>query len=163
LCATLCGGPRAVYARPAVLRIMHDLDGLDPAAASRRIWTVTYEPRYLAANAEAIERQMQRELETPTPLHAADLQFQALVDFDASGRLSSVRAPTLILTGDCDLLIPSHNSRILAELIPKARLSVLAGHAHRVIWEATAQCAGLIGDFLEHTGEAADAAYTAAE
>ena len=49
----------------------------------------------LAAKADKVERQMQRELETPTPLHAADLQFQAFVDFDTSEALSSVHSPTL--------------------------------------------------------------------
>ncbi len=148
LCATLCGGARAIYARPAVIGIMHDLDGLDPATAARRIWTVTYEPSYLAANAAKVEQQMQRELENRTPLHAADLQFQAFVDFDVSKALPAVRAPTLVMTGDRDLLIPPHNSEVLAELIPHARLEILSGHAHRVIWEATAECAQLVGDFV---------------
>jgi 3-oxoadipate enol-lactonase len=155
LCATLCGGPRAVYARPAVTSIMHDLDGLDPAAAARRIWTVTYEPGYLAANAEKIEQQMQRELEHPTPLHAADLQFQAFVDFDTSHALASVRAPTLVMTGDRDLLIPPRNSKLLAESIPGAQLVILDGYAHRVIWETTGRCVELIGDFLQRQGNSA--------
>src|SRR5882724_11452169 len=135
LCATLCGGRRAIYARPTVISIMHDLDGLDPAAAARRIWTVTYEPKYLAANVDKVERQMQRELETPTPLHAADLQFQAFVDFDTSEALSSVRSPTLILPG----------------------------FAHRVIWESTGQCVALIGNFLEQTQAPANAGDSYAE
>jgi 3-oxoadipate enol-lactonase len=158
LCATLCGGRRAVYARPTVMSIMHDLDGLDPADAARRIWTVTYEPQYLAANVDKVERQMQRELETPTPLHAADLQFQAFVDFDTSEALSSVSTPTLIMTGDGDVLIPPRNSEVMAELIPDAQLVILRGFAHRVIWESTAQCVTLIGNFLEQTQETANAA-----
>jgi pimeloyl-ACP methyl ester carboxylesterase len=163
LCATLCGGRRAVYARPTVISIMHDLDGLDPTAAARRIWTVTYEPKYLAANVDKVERQMQRELETPTPLHAADLQFQAFVDFDTSEALSSVRSPTLIMTGDGDVLIPPRNSEVLAELIPDAQLVILPGFAHRVIWESTGQCVTLIGNFLEQTQAAANAGGSYAE
>src|SRR5512133_4043776 len=31
LCATMCGGRRAIYARASVLRVMRDLDGLGPA------------------------------------------------------------------------------------------------------------------------------------
>jgi 3-oxoadipate enol-lactonase len=157
LCATLCGGRRAVYARPTVISIMHDIDGLDPAATARRIWTVTYDPKYLAANVDKVERQMQRELETPTPLHAADLQFQAFVDFDTSEALASVRSPTLIMTGDGDVLIPPRNSEVLAELIPDAQLVILPGFAHRVIWESTGPCVTLIGNFLEQTQAVANA------
>jgi 3-oxoadipate enol-lactonase len=149
LFATLCGGPRAAYAGPTAMRVMHDLEGMTPAEAARRMWTVTYEPRYLAANRDQIERQMQLEIQYPTPLHAADLQFQALVDFDSSTALPSVRARTLIVTGDRDQLIPPRNSEVLANLIPDARLTVLRGHGHRAIWEAPRQCVALVADFLE--------------
>jgi 3-oxoadipate enol-lactonase len=148
--ATLCGGTRAAYADASVMRVMHDLEGLTPAEAARRIWTVTYEPNYLAANRDKIERQMQLETESPTPLHAADLQFQALVDFDSSTALPGVRAPTLVVTGDRDHLIPPRNSEVIADLIPGAHLIVLRGRGHRAIWEAPAQCMALVADFLEN-------------
>jgi 3-oxoadipate enol-lactonase len=149
LCATLCGGPKAVYATPAVIRIMRDLDGMDPVTIARRIWTVTYEPGYLAKNADKAEAQMRRELEQLTPLHAADLQFQAFADFDASARLGAVRVPTMVLTGDRDILIRPENSRILAGLIPGASLNVIRGCAHRVFWEATEECVRRIRSFLD--------------
>jgi pimeloyl-ACP methyl ester carboxylesterase len=151
LFATLCGGARAAYAGRTAMRVMHNLEGVAPAEAARRIWAVTYEPRYLAANRDKIERQMQLEIENPTPLHAADLQFQALVDFDSSKALPSVRARTLIVTGDRDQLIPPRNSEVLADLIPEARLAFLRGHGHRAIWEAPRQCLGLVADFLERS------------
>jgi 3-oxoadipate enol-lactonase len=158
LCATLCGGSKAVYAGARVMGVMRDLEGLDPAEAAHRIWTVTYSPSYLAANRDKAERQMQREIVHPTPLHAADLQFQAFVDFDASKVLPSLRCRTLVMTGDADELILPRNSKILAELIPGARLVILPGCGHRAIWEATDRCAALIGDFLEEEREQDDGA-----
>jgi 3-oxoadipate enol-lactonase len=158
LFATLCGGPRAAYAGPTAMRVMHNLEGLSPAEAARRMWAVTYEPRYLAANRDKIERQMQLEVKNPTPLHAADLQFQALVDFDSSKALPDVRARTLIVTGDGDQLIPPRNSEVLADLLPEARLTVLRGHGHRAIWEAPRRCVALVADFLEPRGDLEDAA-----
>jgi 3-oxoadipate enol-lactonase len=149
LCATLCGGPRTVYAEPAVIEVMRNLEGMDPAEAARRISTVTYAPAYLDANRDAVERQMLREIAYPTPLHAADLQFQAFVDFDSSEALASVRSPTLVMTGDRDELIPPRNSEILAELIPNAQLAILRGCGHRAMWESTSQCVALVGNFLE--------------
>jgi pimeloyl-ACP methyl ester carboxylesterase len=158
LCATLCGGRKAVSAGPSVIAVMRDLEGLAPAEAARRIWSVTYEPRYLAANLDKIEQQMQREIENPTPLHAADLQFQAFADFDIAEMLPSLRVPTLIITGDSDMLIPPKNSEILARLIVGARLEALEGCGHRVIWEATDRCVSLIGDFLEQASKEEDGA-----
>jgi 3-oxoadipate enol-lactonase len=149
LFATFCGGPRTAFARPAVMSLMHDLDGMTPAEAARRVWTVTYEPGYLAANLDKVECQMLLEIENPTPLHAADLQFQAFADFDSSRALPGVRTRTLILTGDKDQLIPPQNSKVLADLIPGARIVFLRGRGHRALWEASGECAALIADFLE--------------
>ena len=95
LVATLCGGSRAIYARSAVMSLMRNLERMTPSDAARRIWTVTYEPSYLAANRDKVERQMQLEIENPTPLHASDLQFQAFADFDSSEALRSMRCRTL--------------------------------------------------------------------
>jgi pimeloyl-ACP methyl ester carboxylesterase len=45
-------------------------------------------------------------------------------------RLSRIRAPTLVLTGDADRLVPFANSEVLAKAIPGARLHVLKGAGH---------------------------------
>jgi pimeloyl-ACP methyl ester carboxylesterase len=86
------------------------------------------------------------------------LQFQALVDFDSSTALPGVRAPTLVVTGDRDRLIPPRNSEVIADLIPGAQLIVLRGRGHRAIWEAPAQCTALVADFLENREDFARAA-----
>ena len=148
LCATMCGGPRATYAEPSVVRVMRDLDGLSAEQIARRIWQVTYAPHYLEQNLESAKDQMQREIALPTPLHAADLQFQAFAEFDGSHALSHIKCPTLVLTGDLDKLIPPQNSRILAKLIPSATLVVMPGGGHRVLWEAVENCTTLITEFL---------------
>jgi pimeloyl-ACP methyl ester carboxylesterase len=148
LCATMCGGPRAIYASSSVVSVMRDLDGLSPEEAARRIWKVTYAPGYLERHPEAAEAQMRREIALPTPLHAADLQFQAFAEFDGSKALSSIRCPTLILTGDLDQLISPQNSRMMAKFIPGAELVVIAGLGHRFIWEATEECVSLLSGFF---------------
>ena len=115
LCATMAGGPSATYAEPPVVRVMRDLDGLTPEQAARRIWNVTYAPGYLDKHRALAEEQMQREIALPTPLHAADLQFQAFAEFDGSQQLARIRSPTLVLTGDLDQLISPQNSLKMAK------------------------------------------------
>jgi pimeloyl-ACP methyl ester carboxylesterase len=66
LCATMCGGPRAIYASPPVVRVMRELDGLKPEEIARRIWEVTYSPGYLETHRELAEDQMRREIAAPT-------------------------------------------------------------------------------------------------
>src|SRR5262249_38654008 len=135
-----------------------ELDGLSPEQAARRIWTVTYSPDYLARHRDIAEAQMRREIELPTPLHAADLQFQALAEFDASKAVGEIRCSALILTGDLDELVPPQNAMQLARLIPAAKLVIIAGSGHRVFWEATQRCADVVIAFLNSvSGSVSDA------
>lgn len=103
-----------------MVRVMRDLDGLTPEQAARRIWSVTYAPGYLDKHRALAEEQMKREIALPTPLHAADLQFQAFAEFDCSQQLVNIKSPTLVLTGDLDQLISPQNSLKMAKLIPGA-------------------------------------------
>ena len=153
LCATMCGGPRAIYAAPSVVRVMRELEGLTPEEIARQIWKVTYSPGYLEQHREMAEDQMRREIVAPTPLHAADLQFQAFAEFDCSKALPDFQAPTLVLTGDLDQLISPQNSKIIASLIPGAKLIIIPGCGHRVMWEATDECVAFIAEFLTNVYE----------
>jgi pimeloyl-ACP methyl ester carboxylesterase len=149
LSATMAGGPGATYAEPPVVRVMRDLDGLTPEQAARRIWSVTYAPGYLDKHRALAEEQMKREIALPTPLHAADLQFQAFAEFDCSQQLATIKNPTLVLTGDLDRLISPQNSLKIAKLIPVSRLTIVPGGGHRVMWEATDECVSHIAGFLD--------------
>jgi pimeloyl-ACP methyl ester carboxylesterase len=153
LCATMCGGPRAVYASPSVVRVMRELDGLTPEEIARRIWSVTYSPGYLESHQQLAEDQMRREIAAPTPLHAADLQYQAFAEFDCSRALPDIKAPTLVLTGDLDQLVSPRNSKFIASLIPGASLIVIPGRGHRMMWEAAAECVGFVTEFLTDVSE----------
>ena len=65
-----------------------------------------------------------------TALRFATAQVLAIARHDALPRLARIRAPTLVLTGGADKLVPAANSELLARSIPGARLVVLpqAGH-----------------------------------
>jgi 3-oxoadipate enol-lactonase len=154
LCATTCGGPRAIYAPLSVVRVMRELDGLKPEEIARQIWKVTYSPGYLENHRELAEDQMRREIAAPTPLHAADLQFQAFAEFDCSKALPTLQAPTLVLTGDRDQLVSPQNSKLIASLIPRASLVIIPDCGHRMMWEATEECVGFVTEFLAKVYEA---------
>jgi pimeloyl-ACP methyl ester carboxylesterase len=148
LFGTFCGGVWAEPASYAVFKRLLAADNQSPEDAARQAWPVTYSPEYLAANAEAVERQMRRELEHPTPIFVAQRQMEALRKFDSYRDLPSIRAPTLVATGAEDVLVKPRNSSILASRIPNSRLERLADLGHRAIWEAPEEIADLIGDFL---------------
>jgi len=133
---------------------MRELDGLTPEEIARQIWSVTYSPGYLENHRELAENQMRREIAAPTPLHAADLQFQAFAEFDCSKALANIQAPTLVLTGDLDRLVSPQNSKFIASLVPGASLIVIPSCGHRMMWEATDECVGFVTEFLAGVYEA---------
>jgi len=63
-------------------------------------------------------------------LRCAAAQVAAIVGHAALHRLERIRAPTLVITGDEDRLVPPRNSEVLAAAIPDARLLVLRGAGH---------------------------------
>jgi len=81
-------------------------------------------------NRQLIDVESERMVDNRQRLHAYKNQINAVYDFDAYDRLPRITAPTLILTGADDVLIPPANSHNLAARIPDARLIEFeqAGH-----------------------------------
>ncbi len=57
-------------------------------------------------------------------------QVAAAMGHRTRDRLHEIKAPTLVITGDADLLIPPANSDILAREIPHAKLVKIPGGSH---------------------------------
>jgi len=89
-------------------------------------------------------------LDNPTPpsLKELERQYQALVEFDSSGSLDKIKAPTLVVISDDDILaLPSESER-LANSIPGARIIRLPG-GHVSEFEQPDLLAQSIRDFLD--------------
>jgi pimeloyl-ACP methyl ester carboxylesterase len=57
-------------------------------------------------------------------------QVEAVMSHNSTERLRDIKAPTLVITGDADLLIPPANSDVIADAIPGARLVKVPGGTH---------------------------------
>ena len=71
-------------------------------------------------------------------------QLQAVVGFDASARLGEIAAPTLVLHGTQDRVVPPANAELLARGIAGARLERLDGAGHMFWWEQPQRSAELV-------------------
>lgn len=67
---------------------------------------------------------------------------------DQRDRAAAIRTPTLILVGDEDAITPPALSEELAELIPGARLEVIAGASHLANLDQPGEFNRLVDDFL---------------
>jgi pimeloyl-ACP methyl ester carboxylesterase len=65
-----------------------------------------------------------------------------------------ISQPTLVLAGDDDPIVPVVNARVLARLIPQARLHIYSG-GHLGIVTESRELAAVIEDFLTEETEKA--------
>ncbi len=75
-------------------------------------------------------------------------QLLAAGAHDAWSDLSRITAPTLVMTGDADRVIPSENSHRIASRISGARLHSLAGAGHDFPTDRPEETASAIRGFL---------------
>ncbi len=75
-------------------------------------------------------------------------QLYALSFWTGLPWLHRLPQPTLVISGDDDPIVPAVNGRILAEVIPDARLHVVPGGGHLFILERPAEIADLTAGFL---------------
>jgi pimeloyl-ACP methyl ester carboxylesterase len=75
-------------------------------------------------------------------------QVEAVMGHRATDRLHQVAAPTLVITGDADLLIPPGNSDVLARNIPNAKLVKVPGGSHGFNFETPEVFNREVLDFL---------------
>jgi pimeloyl-ACP methyl ester carboxylesterase len=57
-------------------------------------------------------------------------QIGAISKWSAYDRLAEIKAPTLVIHGETDQLVPPGNARILADKIVGAKLTMLANASH---------------------------------
>lgn len=104
--------------------LLLNLGFVTPARISR----VLVSAEWHAAHPESASRWLERA--ERTALRFATAQVLAIARHDTFDRLANIRAPTLVLTGSADKLVPPVNSEVLARNIPGARLMLLRGAGH---------------------------------
>ena len=128
---TTAGGAHSVPPPLESLKILTaPREGVAPAELVRRSWPLTYTPKYIAENRAVLEAAIARLLKHPTPPFAFQRQLEGTYTLKTFDRLPQVKAPTLVVTGADDVLIPAKNSEIIAAQIPGAKLHIIAGVGH---------------------------------
>jgi 3-oxoadipate enol-lactonase len=103
---------------------------------------------FRAGNRALLDRLFDIVNEKPTPPHGVKGHLAAIEAFDAGGDLGRIQAPTLVISGAEDRLIPPENSRRIAKAIPGAELNLLPGAAHYFWIEKARETAQALVDFF---------------
>jgi 3-oxoadipate enol-lactonase len=89
----------------------------------------------------------------PTPVHTLRNQFDLAAKFDAWDRLSNIKAPTMIIAGTSDHIIPFKNSELLEELISGAELTLLQDKRHGFYIEGMDSTRIFVNGFMKRRGK----------
>lgn len=149
-------GPGAAPSRSAIdpISIWNWVKANDPSGevfgSQQFTWLFSFA---FLRNREAVHETIALLASNPNPVEpqAYDRQARAYLHFDALDRLGAIKAPTLVIVGEQDLLTPPWVGREVAGGIPEARLAILTGDgsSHVVPLERPDDFNRLVMDFLE--------------
>ncbi|MGQ9723501.1 MAG: alpha/beta fold hydrolase [Candidatus Jordarchaeum sp.] len=127
LCSTTPQGPKGLN----ILRMWNEL-----------IETILHIAKYL--NIEQLAKY--HHIQLPA---AFIRQCEAVEKFDVTERLKDIKAPTLVLVGERDIIAPIWHAKGMASKIPNAQLKVLWGYGHPLFLENAWAFNKVVLEFLE--------------
>jgi pimeloyl-ACP methyl ester carboxylesterase len=152
LASTNFGGPRHVPITPEAMAVLSDMAS-DPIERLRRGIAVSTAPGFAEANAAFVEEWVQFRIQHP--LNPAGYQAQMMIGLSLypeeacfEGRLKDVTAPTLILFGAHDKVVPPGNAALLAAQLPDSTVTILPDAGHFFPLETPEAAAAAVLDFL---------------
>jgi pimeloyl-ACP methyl ester carboxylesterase len=149
---TYPGGPgSALASQDTIGKLMTGMSSGDIEQAIRASWEVNVSPAF-AGDETAFTAYRAAALELPVALDMIMAQVQAVTGHDAAARLSGIAAPTLVLHGTADEMLPVANAAIIAGAIPDSRLETFDGVGHLFFQERPAQSVALIAEHAKETG-----------
>jgi pimeloyl-ACP methyl ester carboxylesterase len=131
LVVTSAGGATHVSTSPQIMRALMPGDAtVESGEGARRVCSLVAGPGFAERHPEAIDEFVAIARHRPMHVDAYLRQLQACRGHDVAGRLGEIGAPTLVIHGDADPLVPLENGRYLAEHIAGAQLIVYEGVGH---------------------------------
>jgi pimeloyl-ACP methyl ester carboxylesterase len=149
---TAAGGPTVVRAKLEATQMLMARDKMSPEEAAEAAVPFIYDsptPRGRIDEDLAIRRPW-----FPRPA-AYVAQLQGILAWEAYSRLSGITAPTLVIHGEQDRLVPPGNGKLIAERIPEAKLIMIPHASHLFLTDQTEAAQSAILEFLKVQAERA--------
>jgi 3-oxoadipate enol-lactonase len=151
---TYCGGPGSgLMPEENARKLMGGLASGDREQAIRAGYEVNLSPTFRSdESCYAAFHEMATRV--PAAKQTIELQVQAIFGHNTSGRLDGISAPTLIVHGTDDGVLPFPNGELIASLMPGARFEPLEDVGHMFWWERPERSAALISEHALAAGRA---------
>jgi 3-oxoadipate enol-lactonase len=142
---TACGGPKAVRAEPEVNQVLLMRGNMTMEEGTEAAVPYIYDtdtPRARIDEDLAIRR-----VTYPKPEAYAN-QLQGILAWESYSRLAQIKAPTLVIHGETDRLVPAGNGRLIAESIAGSKLVMLPHASHIYMTDQPETSHQVVLDFL---------------
>jgi pimeloyl-ACP methyl ester carboxylesterase len=124
---TAAGGPNAVRAEPEVTQLLMARGQMTPEEAAQAAIPFIYDP---STPRERIDEDLAVRREWFPRPDAYMNQLQGILAWEAYSRLDQIKAPTLVIHGETDRLVPPGNGELIAARIPNAKLIKIPHASH---------------------------------
>lgn len=143
---TAAGGPTSVRAEQDAIQMLMTRDKMSPEQALQAPVPFIYDsatPRARIDEDLAIRRPW-----LPRPEGYA-AQLQGIIAWEGYSRLPAINAPTLVIHGESDRLVPPGNGKLIAERIPGAKLVMIPHASHLFLTDQTDTAHRVLLQFLD--------------
>jgi 3-oxoadipate enol-lactonase len=151
---TYCGGEgSALTSNEVFAKLAEAMMSGDRDRAIATSYEVNISPGY-GADQSAYGTFYEMATALPTPVPVIMLQAQAVQAHDTLARLGEISAPTLVIHGTADEMLPYSNAVLIASRIPDAQLEALEDVGHMFWWEQPERSAAAIRELVQRGREA---------
>ena len=141
---TYCGGPGSSLMSEELARELLDARlSRDRERVLRATWEANVSPT-MADDPEAYAEYREVGFRRAVAVPVIIAQTKAVEDHDTSARLGEIVAPTLLIHGTVDRILPVQNGQLVASRIPGSRLEIFEDVGHLFFWERPERSAELI-------------------
>lgn len=128
------GGPNAVRTADEAARLAGDVDDLSLEKIEADIQLATA-PGFAQRKPQIVRELVAYRMSDVVPMDSYRQQMAARAEMASAEasfeeRLGQIKAPTMILFGEADRIVPPENARLLASRIPNARVVLLPNLGH---------------------------------
>jgi 3-oxoadipate enol-lactonase len=124
---TGAGGPNAKRAEPAAVEMLKAISQMSREQAAEAAIPFIYDP---ATPRHTIDEDIATRRAWPTNPAGYLAQLQAILAWESFSRLPQITAPTLVIHGKADRLVPAGNGELIAARIPGAQLVLFERASH---------------------------------
>jgi 3-oxoadipate enol-lactonase len=125
------GGPKSIGVPQETLAAWSANRERPPQEFARRTMPLAFAPGWVEANPDRFERWLSERLRFPTSAVAWSAHYEAAASFLKAGiDLSLVRAPTLVIHGTADRIVPFENAVVMSRELPRVRFCSMKDRGH---------------------------------